>query len=505
MAKKNEALQTLKAVSEQELEKQDKFYRTLIEESGDAFIIRNREGIITYVSPSIKRVFGLNENEIVGQPGSKLVHEDQLNVSIHDWDYILKNPGKIIHVDQKVILPDGSIRHIEGSSRNLLDVDPIYGVVSNFRDVTQKRKAEVALIESQERMEGIISSAHDAIISIDSDYRVVLFNRAAEMMFDIEAAEIFGNMLGVIIPGNQTIREKSELFVNKAQTHSRLKPSMKGLRSDGTILPLDVSISSQRIDDEVFHTLIIRDISYETELSKRNENLLNELQQRVNEQDKILKLFTRYVPESVVNKTLTTSDESLFDGETRYVTVLFCDIRGFTHLSEDMEPREVVGFLNYYYSLMTRIIKEFNGTVTQFVGDEVFATFGAPIDTTENERNAVYCALKMIRKTSAISERAGQQIAIGIGIHSGEVIAGNLGSEEKLDYAITGDTVNTGKRIEMLTKSDPNKILISNAVYDKVKGQFDVHRWEPVYVKGKRDPLTVFEVVEALPATEVTA
>jgi adenylate cyclase len=106
--------------------------------------------------------------------------------------------------------------------------------------------------------------------------------------------------------------------------------------------------------------------------------------------------------------------------------------------------------------------------------------------------------MKMMRQLDKLSERAKRPIAMGIGVHGGEVIAGNLGSEDKIDYAITGDTVNTGKRIEMLTKSDPNKILISDSVYKKVHHLVKVNRWEPVYVKGKRDPLTVYEVISAL-------
>ena len=143
---------------------------------------------------------------------------------------------------------------------------------------------------------------------------------------------------------------------------------------------------------------------------------------------------------------------------------------------------------------MTNIIKRHNGTVTQFVGDEIFATFGAPLQQTDNERSAVFCALEMLDALPKLLEDTGKEFIIGIGINSGEVVTGNLGSEDRIDYSVTGDTVNTGKRIEMLTKDMPNSILISESVYKKVKTLVDAHPLPPQVVKGKKEALIVFEL-----------
>ncbi|TAE54517.1 MAG: adenylate/guanylate cyclase domain-containing protein, partial [Bacteroidetes bacterium] len=212
-----------------------------------------------------------------------------------------------------------------------------------------------------------------------------------------------------------------------------------------------------------------------------------------------LKLFMRYVPEAVVAKALGNSNDSIFDGELKDIAVLFCDIRGFTPLSEVLPPREVVAFLNDYYGIMTEAVNRFNGTVNQFVGDEVFACFGAPIATPYNEQNAVLCAIDMMKRREELNARyrdkLGREIEIGIGINSGEAVAGNLGSEAKLSYSVTGDTVNTGKRIESLTKDAPNKILISSPVYEKVKHLIQAHAWNPIEVKGKKEKVQVYEVL----------
>ncbi|MDP5172757.1 MAG: response regulator [Bacteroidia bacterium] len=234
-------------------------------------------------------------------------------------------------------------------------------------------------------------------------------------------------------------------------------------------------------------------------LQIHNKRLLLELQHKVEEQERTLKLFMKYVPETVVEKALSNTSASIFDGETKEVTVLFCDIRGFTPMSEDLEPKEVVTFLNDYYSLMTEAVKRHNGTVNQFVGDEVFACFGAPIAAQHNERNAVLCAIDMMEMRKLLNERhqltLGREVTIGIGVNSGLVVAGNLGSEDKISYSVTGDTVNTGKRIETLTREAPNSILISELVHRKVSDLVEVKSWGPIEVRGKKTRIEVFEVL----------
>ncbi len=236
---------------------------------------------------------------------------------------------------------------------------------------------------------------------------------------------------------------------------------------------------------------------YTLQLEKKK--LVMDLQKKLQERERILKLFQKYVPETIVEKALNNTEESIFEGELRDTTVLFCDIRGFTPMSEELSPKEVVAFLNDYYAIMTAVIKRHEGTVNQFVGDEIFAAFGAPLPTADNEKNAIFCALEMMEKLKVLNDnyaqKLGRPIEVGIGINAGEVIAGNLGSEDKISYSVTGDTVNTGKRIETLTKENPNSILISDKVFQRVKACVKAKAWEPLHVKGKKEPIIVHEVI----------
>ena len=229
-----------------------------------------------------------------------------------------------------------------------------------------------------------------------------------------------------------------------------------------------------------------------------NRELMTSLQQKVEEQESTLRLFIRYVPEQVVKKTLENSQEAIFQGELRDVAVLFCDIRGFTPMSEELSPKEVVSFLNDYYTIMSEIVKQYNGSVNQFVGDEIFAAFGAPEMFPDNETNAVFCAIKMMENLSKLNdkyqEKFKREIQMGIGINYGEVVVGNVGSADRIRYSLSGDTVNTGKRIESITKDYPNSILISDSIYERTKDVINAKAWEPLAVKGKKEKILVYEI-----------
>ena len=133
------------------------------------------------------------------------------------------------------------------------------------------------------------------------------------------------------------------------------------------------------------------------------------------------------------------------------------------------------------------------------MGDEIFAAFGALELNPDYETNAVICALKMMDTLPKLNEKYMEkfktEIKIGIGLNAGEVVAGNLGSEDRIRFSVTGDTVNTGKHIETITRDYPNSILISDSVYQKVKEIVNVKAWDPLYVKGKKDKILVFEVL----------
>ncbi len=250
--------------------------------------------------------------------------------------------------------------------------------------------------------------------------------------------------------------------------------------------------------------MIIENARQYSELQKSRNNLLAELQQKVEDHEKTLILFMKYSPPQVVEKALSASEDSIFDGELRNVTVLFCDMRDFTRMCEGMEPKEVVTFLNDYYTIMTKVIQKYESIVNQYVGDEIFAVFGEPKDTLNNERSAVRCALSIIESLKNLNDKyAGKlvdEICVGIGFNSGEVIAGNLGSKIKIDYSITGDTVNTGRRIETISKEHRNSIFVSEEVYKICENFVSANKYDSLSLKRKLKTITVYEITGSIGA-----
>jgi PAS domain S-box-containing protein len=231
------------------------------------------------------------------------------------------------------------------------------------------------------------------------------------------------------------------------------------------------------------------------QLEKTNRKL-NELNLK---QLRTLNLFTKYVPEAVVEKGLAAHGGSLFHGERLEIVALFCDMRGFTSLSENLDPDTVVKMLNTYYTIMVEVINSYKGTVVQFVGDEIFAVFGAPLPIEDCVESALRCALAMVERLKNINAKIanviGQDINVGIGLNFGPVIACNLGSEERISYAVTGDTVNTAKRIESLAKNGKNSILFGESIYKITHHLVRTQALPAMLLKGKKTEIKVFEVL----------
>ncbi len=223
------------------------------------------------------------------------------------------------------------------------------------------------------------------------------------------------------------------------------------------------------------------------------------LQNLTEKQQKTLDLFVKFVPASVVQNTLAEPKEGVKKGVKLEVALLFCDIRGFTPIAEKLNPSEVVRILDTYYSKMADVVKMHDGVINQFIGDEIFATFGAPVPIKDPEISAVNCAIEMIKRMDQINhdltDILAERLTVGIGLNYGPVIAGNLGSADRLTYAITGDAVNTAKRIESLTSNLKDAILINEAIYDKTKELISAKLWGEVSVKGKEKKIMVYQVL----------
>jgi adenylate cyclase len=206
--------------------------------------------------------------------------------------------------------------------------------------------------------------------------------------------------------------------------------------------------------------------------------------------------FGRFAPADVVDR-LTDSSGALAPGR-REVTVMFADLRGFTPLSERMDPGDMVGVLNGYFEAMTQAIAAHHGRVNQFMGDGLLALFGALEPNPWQARDAVCAALEM-RKALAgyngeLAARGMPTLRFGIGIHTGEVVAGVMGNQSLSAFAVVGDTVNTAARVEQLTRLHDTDVLITDAVRRMLDSRFRLRELPPAPVKGKEYPVRTYAV-----------
>jgi adenylate cyclase len=214
---------------------------------------------------------------------------------------------------------------------------------------------------------------------------------------------------------------------------------------------------------------------------------------------RIKKTFQAYVAPEVVNEILKHPDRLGLSGDRRDITILFSDIRGFTTIAETIEPEALVELLRSFLDPMSEIIVEHGGTIDKYMGDAVMALFGAPIENPGHAQAACRAALDMVAKVEALSTEWRTQgrpgLRIGVGINSGEAVVGNMGSQRLFDYTAVGDNVNLGSRLEGLNKYYKTSILISNATAAHLDGGFILREVDIVKVKGKKEPLMVFELL----------
>jgi adenylate cyclase len=219
----------------------------------------------------------------------------------------------------------------------------------------------------------------------------------------------------------------------------------------------------------------------------------NRMLDGLREREAIKDAFGRYVTREVRDEIL--AGRVSVEGEQREVTVLFADLRDFTPWVESSEPRQVVRDLNGYFGEMEAAIRAHGGLVLQFIGDEIEAVFGAPVPAADHAARAVAAALEMRARLTAWNSGRSRPLRHGIGVHTGPVLAGAIGSRERVSYALVGDTVNLASRIEGLTKEVGADILVSATTARRLDGGVTLQALPAVRVKGKAAEVEVFRVV----------
>jgi adenylate cyclase len=210
----------------------------------------------------------------------------------------------------------------------------------------------------------------------------------------------------------------------------------------------------------------------------------------------ITRLFGQYVPPEIVDELSEHPEELSVDGETRNMSVLFSDVRSFTTISENLSPKELTQFINGFLTPMTRVIHHNRGTIDKYMGDAIMAFWGAPLSDEQHARNTLKAGMEMIDEMKILSatfkDKGWPEIKVGVGINSGPMNVGNMGSEFRMAYTVLGDTVNLGSRLESLTKNYGVDIIVSEYTKDAVQ-DYEYRFLDKVRVKGKDQPVNIYE------------
>ena len=256
-----------------------------------------------------------------------------------------------------------------------------------------------------------------------------------------------------------------------------------------------VSVAHRKLQDHAEYTHVTG-VRTGDELEELADGF-NAMVEGLKERDRMRNTFGKYMTASVMEHLLSGKVQP--GGELLPVTILFSDIRSFTTISENMDAKALVALLNEYFSEMVGIIMQEDGVVDKYIGDAIMAVFGAHVPREDDAKRAVRAAVKMRTALSKLNEslkaRGMQTLRTGIGVHTGEVVAGNLGSEKRMEYTVIGDAVNLASRLESATKELGVNVLISEDTYELTKDVIEARPVKEIHVKGRAKPVMTYEVL----------
>ena len=404
------------------------------------------------------------------------------SIIMHDLRSILCVPLKLEDQVTGVIYADNRIRKglFNDADRDLLTAFANLAAVAirNAQLFASVNATLEAISEMKNLQDNIFASITSGVITTDRNNNVTLINQAAASIFNLEKGIAPGTSLSSVLPPLEAGFDdilKEVGTTDKPVVGIEWEPEIPGRGSvnlNMSLSPLkDAHTSIQGI------AIVLNDVTAE----KRRKAQLRGVQ--------------RYLPKEVIDN-LTNVDALKLGGTRQVISILFADIRGFSTYSEKVSPEHLVEVINAYFTIAAEAIHLQEGVIDKFMGDAVMALFNPSIrPQPDHALRAVRAALSMRTDFEAYNETlaAKDRLGFGIGVHTGDAVTGNIGSEERLEYSALGDSVNLSKRLQ--EESGPGQVLISDATYQQVKGKVAVNKLDPIQVKGRSEYTQIYELL----------
>lgn len=345
-----------------------------------------------------------------------------------------------------------------------------------FESVRQKMHEIAALKTFQD---DIFASIASGVIATDLEDHITAFNHAAESILAVEASRSFGKSYREILaPLAATPLPRLVESVKRAGVRHVAAEIQSELPARGTV-NLSFSVSALKGADGEHQgvTIVVDDLTEKRRLEATRE------------------MFRRYVAPAVVDRLPANPNQLKLGGQRQEITIIFSDIRDFTHFSEPLPPEVLVEFLNRYLAIAANAILKYEGTLDKFMGDAVMGIFNAPLEQKDHTLRAAKAALEMQAAVTQLHKQLPKSLCLkyGVGIHTGDAVVGNVGTEQQMNYTAIGDAVNLAKRLQ--ENAAGGQIILSTAAHTRIKGYARANRIARLQVKGRRAMEDVWELV----------
>ena len=355
-----------------------------------------------------------------------------------------------------------------------LDLDILTSLSNQAAVAMDNAKLFKEITEAKQFNENILGSIATGVITINSIGEIDSINKAGENILKVEKQNILGNHYMYIFEHDNEIIE----LISKTEDNKKIYS--------------EINIPFLTVSED---TIINISVAPRIDINNSIEGVVIAIED-ISDINKVKNTFKRYVSKQVVDNLLDDETNLNLGGENREVTILFTDIRGFTSMAEKMKPEKVVLTLNEYFSEMIDIVFKHNGTLDKIIGDELMIVFGAPLSSDDDTERALNTAIEMQNKIEDLNKvrkkRKEPPILVGAGINKGQVVSGNIGSRDMMDYTVVGDTVNLGSRL--CSAASAGEIIVSGRVKNSTEQLFSFKELKPIRVKGKKDKIDVYQV-----------